>query len=333
MDLQVGVLGPVEARRDGEPLPLGGRKQRCVLAVLACTPDRHVSVDALVDAVWGEAGGDRQNTLQVYVSTLRRVLGRDDHGASLITSAAAGYRLHLAEEQVDAVRFLGLATQARQDLAAGRPDTAARGLREALALWRGPALGDLGDDPWAQPWVARWNAARHEALADRIDADLALGADASLVPELEQLVREHPADERFWGQLMTALYRAGRQADALRAWTRARRTLREEFGLDPGPACAPSNGPSSARTTRSRPPRTRATPATPGAPGNRATGTTRTMQTRAARARAAPPPRPPPPGPRPPHARGACPGPRPRCAAATPNARAWRSCSRPVPGW
>ncbi|GAA1880815.1 AfsR/SARP family transcriptional regulator [Lapillicoccus jejuensis] len=236
MDIEVRVLGALEVLVDGVPVRLGGRKQRSVLAVLALSPGHAVAVPRLVDGVWGEAAGDRAGaTLQVYVSTLRRLLA--DAGApGLLTARAPGYVLDLPPGARDLDRLDAHVAAARAATAADDHDRAARHLRDALALWRGPTLGDLAGEPFAGPEVVRYDELRAALLEDRAEADLAAGRHAELVAELEAATRADPLRERLWGALMLALYRSGRQADALRTFARARSVLADEVGLDPGPA-------------------------------------------------------------------------------------------------
>jgi DNA-binding SARP family transcriptional activator/DNA-binding beta-propeller fold protein YncE len=220
------LLGPLEVVDAGRPLSLGGKKQRSVLAVLLLNANSVVSSDRLIDSVWGDAAPETvESVLQGYVSKLRRLLGLD------IETRAPGYVLHVDADHIDAARFERSVREAR-DLP---PADHAHALRNALALWRGPALADLAYEDFAQPEIARLENLRLAALEARIDADLALARHADLAGELEALVREHPLRERFHEQLMLALYRAGRQVEALEAYRAARRTLVEEAGVEPGP--------------------------------------------------------------------------------------------------
>jgi DNA-binding SARP family transcriptional activator len=228
------VLGPLEARRDGLPVALGGTKQRALLAVLLLHAGEVVSTDRLIDELWGdEPPATAAHTVQVFVSRLRKSLGED--GGVLVTSPP-GYVARLAPDSLDLDRFERLVAQGRSSLAQGDASAASTRLREALGLWRGPALADFAYEAFAQAAIARLEELRLSALADRIEADLALGCHHDLIGELEALVAEHPLRERFLGQLMLALYRSGRQADALECYQEARRALVEELGIDPGPA-------------------------------------------------------------------------------------------------
>jgi YVTN family beta-propeller protein len=207
-------------------LDLGGSKQRGVLAMLVLRAGNVVSTDALIDGLWDERPpATAAKSLQVYVSRLRKSLGED-----AIVTRSPGYLLAAVPEQVDLGRFERLVEEARRE----DPTDAAAKLKAALALWRGSALADVAEEPFAQAEIARLEEQRLAALEDRIDADLALGRHASVVAELEGLVHTHPYRERLRGQLMLALYRSGRQADALGAYRDARSALAEQLGLEPG---------------------------------------------------------------------------------------------------
>jgi DNA-binding SARP family transcriptional activator len=224
------ILGPLEVAGDGDDIiPLASAKQRALLAILLLSANEVVSADRLIDELWGEQGPESGRTaLQVLVSKLRKALG--DAGARLITRPP-GYVIRLEREQLDLRRFERLVEEAD----AAEPQVAAGRLREALALWRGPALTDLAYESFAQPAIGRLEELRLAALEKRIDADLALGRDSELVAELEGLVAGHPLREGLRAQLMLALYRCGRQADALAAYQAARRTLIDELGIEPSP--------------------------------------------------------------------------------------------------
>jgi DNA-binding SARP family transcriptional activator len=229
-ELDVRLLGPIEAERDGTPVPLGGSKPRTLLAVLALEPGRVVSVDRLVEALWpGDPPETAAHAVQVYVSQLRKALG------PVIATRAPGYELELPPERVDVHRFMRLAQEGRVALEGEDPAAAEGALRDSLALWRGPALADFLYEPFAQTEIARLEELRTIVLEERITADLALGRHAELVSELEALVQAQPLRERPRAQLMLALYRSGRQADALAAYRAARETLVDELGIDPGP--------------------------------------------------------------------------------------------------
>ena len=229
---QFRLLGPLAVTVEGEPLALGGQKRRALLAALLLEANRIVSRDRLIDALWGEEPPDTaRNTIQVYVSQLRKLLPE-----GTLETAPPGYRLAVDPEAIDLFRFIQLTQQARAALTVGNASDAAETLREALALWRGPALADLAWEPLAQGEVVRLEELRLAALEDRIDADLALGRHGQLIGELESLVAEHPLRERLRAQLMLSLYRSGRQADALAVYQRARKALVDELGIEPGEA-------------------------------------------------------------------------------------------------
>jgi DNA-binding SARP family transcriptional activator len=228
--MEFRILGPLEIVADDGPLPLPGHRPRCLLALLLLDANRVVSSDRLIEDLWpGEASGAAAAALQTNVSRLRKALGAD---SGLVATAAPGYVLRLGPEQLDVHRFERLVEEA----AGADPETAASKLREALALWRGPALADFAYETFAQGPIGRLEELRLLAVERRIDADLALGRQARLVPELEALVAEHPLREGLRAQLMLAHYRAGRQAEALNDYQAARRSLVDELGIEPGPA-------------------------------------------------------------------------------------------------
>ena len=226
------ILGPIEVWADGRPVVLGGGQQRAVLALLLLDANRVVSSDRLIDQLWdGHPPATAATALQGHISALRKALGSD-----VIATRRPGYLFTLDPEQTDLGRFERLRGEARRALERGDAGTGGEKLREALALWRGEALADVGFEPSIRGEAARLEDLRLATLEDRIDADLAVGRSADLVDELERLVAANPLREHLWGQLMLALYRAGRQADALDAYRRARRALVAELGLEPGPA-------------------------------------------------------------------------------------------------
>jgi ABC-type transport system substrate-binding protein/DNA-binding SARP family transcriptional activator len=229
--MEFGVLGPVLVRRDGRDEPLGGPKQRSLLAMLLLRANEVAARDRLIDGLWGERPPPTAaHTLDNYVSRLRKVVGDDR-----LERRPPGYVLRVEAGELDLDRFEQALRRGREELAHDRPVEAAEQLQEALALWRGPALADLQYEPFAQDAVDRLEERRLQALEERLEADLALGRSGELVPQLEALVREHPFRERLVRQLMLALYRAGRQAEALAAYQASRRRLAEELGLEPGP--------------------------------------------------------------------------------------------------
>lgn len=231
MELEVRILGPLEVAANGEPARLGGRKQRSLIALLALEPGEVVSADRLIEELWPDYDPRARARLQVYVSQLRKALGP---GGQAVEWRSEGYVLGIAPDAVDASRFERLAGAGASELRAGDLGAAARTLREALDLWRGPALEGCTYGALTQPIVSRLDELRLSALEDRIEADLALGRAQELVAELEGLAAEHPLRERLRGQQMLALYRAGRQTDALEVYAAARRELLEQLGLEPG---------------------------------------------------------------------------------------------------
>jgi DNA-binding SARP family transcriptional activator len=221
------ILGPLEVIRDGDPVDLGGRRQRAVLTLLLLDANRLVSTDLLRDRLWGERPPPTATTsLHNALSHLRKALGD-----GVIETRPPGYVLHVDPESFDLARFEARVKEAR----AAEGDRQRALLESALAEWRGPPLLEASYEPWAEPEIRRLAELRVEVVEQRIDADLALGRHAEVVAELEALVAEHPLRERLRGQLMLALYRSGRQADASLAYQDARRTLVEEFGVEPGP--------------------------------------------------------------------------------------------------
>jgi DNA-binding SARP family transcriptional activator/ABC-type transport system substrate-binding protein len=227
------VLGPVQASQDGRVVPLGGAQQRAVLAILLLHANRVVSADALAEGLWGERPpASAANTVQGYVSRLRRLLASGD--GELIVHRPPGYILQVEPDRVDAHRFERLVREATQVRVTGEVERAAELLRDALALWRGPALADVELNSFVQLERTRLEELRLTALEERIKLDLELGRHADLTAELEPLVGEHRFREGFRSQLMLALYRSGRQAEALQAYQQARRTLVEDLGIEPG---------------------------------------------------------------------------------------------------
>ena len=224
VQLEFSVLGPLEVRRNGEPLALGGARQRAVLTVLLLHRNEVVSRSRLVDAVWGESPPPTAvNSLQVAVHGLRKVLGHDR-----VRSSDGGYELVVQSGELDLDELERVAGRARSRAAS------AAELRHALSLWRGSA-GDGAAPDGMRGELARLDELRLFLLEERIEADLAAGRHAGVVAELEALRAEHPYRERLLAQLMLALYRSGRQADALEAYARARRTFVDDLGLEPGP--------------------------------------------------------------------------------------------------
>ena len=233
--MRVGILGPLEVRDDaGTLLPVGGARLRALLIRLAIADGRAVSVERLAEDLWdGQGPTDAANAVQALVSRLRSAAGRN-----AVEFGPAGYRLVMDQVGVDARVFEQQVGAGRRALADGRWAEAVSLLAEALGQWRGPALADVADAPFAAAAITRLSELRLAALEDRIDAELALGRGAELVPELQELAAEHLLRERLRGQLMCALQAAGRQADALTAYEDIRRVLAEQLGVDPSPALA-----------------------------------------------------------------------------------------------
>jgi DNA-binding SARP family transcriptional activator len=219
--MEFRVLGSLEVLANGVAIPLGGPKQRSVLAILLLEANRTVSADRLVEGLWGpDPPGRAVTTLQVYVSNLRKALepGRSANvKPSVLLTRPSGYQLAADPEQIDAGRFEALLRDARSAMATTDARRALVLLDDALDLWRGPALVEFAFEEFARADAARLDDLRVVAIEERIEARLALGDHAALVGELEGLVGEHPLRERLWRQLMLAQYRDGREAEALRA--------------------------------------------------------------------------------------------------------------------
>ena len=231
--LEFHILGPLEVVAERGQIRLGGAKQRATLAILLLSANRVVSVDRLADDLYaGAAPVTALKQVQRQVSELRKLLGT----TSLIETRSPGYTIRLAPEQLDLSAFERLTTEATEALAGGDAHRAADLHRQALGLWRGAPLADLMYESFARAPIERLEELRLAALEQRIDAELALGRHSELVGELEVLTSEHPLRERFRGQLMLALYRSGRQAEALDAYRRAREALIGDFGIEPTPA-------------------------------------------------------------------------------------------------
>lgn len=229
--LEFRLLGPLEVVGDDGPLQLGGPKQRATLAILLLGANRVVSIERLADDLYrGAAPVTAVTQVQRQVSELRRILE-----APVIETRSPGYLLRVAPEQLDLHRFERLADRAAQAGTRGAAHQSAELLREALGLWRGGALADLADEPFARAAIERLEEIRLAAIERRIDADLALGRHAEVVGELHELAAAHPFGERFRGQLMLALYRSGRQTEALTVYRVTREALVEEFAIEPTP--------------------------------------------------------------------------------------------------
>ena len=230
--MEFGLLGPVQARMAGRPVELGGPKQRALLALLLLHLNEPLSVDSIVDALWGETmPPSATKMVHLYISRLRKALDRANVG-NVILTRPGGYVLELDPGALDLNRFEQLVRQSRRDLPT-QPARAAAGLREALSLWRGPALADLSREEFAAVESVRLEEERLGATEDLVEAELALGHHAELASRLEALIANHPTRERLRGQLMLALYRSGRQAEALAAYRATRATLVEELGIEP----------------------------------------------------------------------------------------------------
>ena len=233
-DLDFRILGPLEVRRGGKPIALGGPKQHALLAILLLNGNRVVSRNRLI-AELQVATADADRVLRVQTSRLRKVLeGGEPDDARLITRSP-GYLLRVEEGELDLHRFQALVASGREGLDRGAHEPAVAALRAAESLWRGNALEGLDSEPFAVGEAAHLDEARLAAVEERIDAELALGRHARLVAELEALVGEHPLRERLRAQQMLALYRSGRQADALAAYRKARALLNAELAIEPGP--------------------------------------------------------------------------------------------------
>src|SRR2546421_9598153 len=228
------ILGPLEVADGEEVLPLTGQKQRALLALLLLNPNRVVSTDRIMDALWGEqVPRTAATSLQNFVSQLRKLLGSD-----VLVTKPPGYQLRVAADQLDLEKFVHLVEESRGEPAAERTTT----LRRALALWRGPPLADLGFEAFAQSEIARLEELRLAALEDQVDAELEGGGHSALVGELEAYADEHPLRERLRSQLMLALYRSGRQAEALQIYHDTRRVLVDELGIEPSPTLQQLHG-------------------------------------------------------------------------------------------
>src|SRR5215208_2950355 len=224
------ILGPLEALDGARHVALGGRKRRAVLAVLLLHPNETLETERLIDELWGESPpAHALKTLQVHVSRLRKELA-----PGVLVTREHAYELQVDVDELDAHRFEALLEDARGELAAGHPDRALAALQRSLALWRGPPLADLAYEPFAQTEIARLEDLRVAAIEQSIEAKLELGRHGEVIAQLEQLVEEHPYREALHAQLMLALYRAERQADALQAYQDARRQLVEDLGIEPG---------------------------------------------------------------------------------------------------
>ena len=231
--MEFRVLGPLEVTADGQSLGLAGARTRAVLAMLIVHANQVVSSDRLIEELW--PGQPRAaDSLQVRLSELRKVL-RSAGEADRLATRPPGYLLRVTPTELDARQFEQLAAEGNAALAAGDAATAAQRLDQALQLWRGPALADLDAAPFARAEAGRLEEERLAALESRAEALLDCGRHRDLIAELETLTAAHPLRERFWLQRMLALYRAGRQADALRAYRDLRAVLIADLAIEPGP--------------------------------------------------------------------------------------------------
>ena len=226
------ILGPLEVSDGDRVIAVGGGRQRALLALLLLRPNEVVSADRLLDELWeGSPPEGARTTLRSHISRLRKTLG-DTEEVKLL-ARPPGYVLELDPDQLDAARFQRLVTDGRQALARSDLPAASATLRQALDLWRGPALTEFTSALWSQAEITRLEELRLAAIEDRVEADLAMGCHGEVVGELEMLVSEHPLRERLWSQLILALYRSGRQAEALQAYQQVRRHLTEDLGIEP----------------------------------------------------------------------------------------------------
>ena len=233
--MEFGVLGPLEVTAGGQSLGLAGARTRAVLAMLLAHANQVVSADRLIEELWPGQPADRAaDSLQVRLSELRKALRSAGEAGRLVTRPP-GYLLRVAPSELDALRFEQLAAEGDAALAAGDAVTAAQRLDQALGLWRGPALADFDTVPSARAEAGRLEEQRLAALESRAEALLACGRHRELIAELEALTVAHPLRERFWYQRMLALYRSGRQADALGAYRALRDILVAELAIEPGP--------------------------------------------------------------------------------------------------
>ncbi len=232
--MEYRILGPFEVSDNGREIEIDGPKQRALLAVLLLHANEVVSLDLLIDELWGEAPpATAVKTLQAHVSRLRKALNGSTDGTGVLRTSGRGYVLMVERGELDSDRVRDMLEEARRARGDGKPEQAAELLRRALALWRGPALADFAYESFAQAEIARLDELRLTALEERIEGDLALGRDGELVGELEALVARYPLRERLRGQLMLALYRSDRQAEALHVYQQGRLALAQEVGLEP----------------------------------------------------------------------------------------------------
>ena len=237
--MRINILGSFEVIDGERRVELGGYKQRAALAVLALSPNRVVTTDRMIDELWGESPPRQAaGSVQAYISNLRRALEPDRaprEPSQLLRSQAGGYLLSLDLADIDAAAFEHQASEGRNQLRQGAAQAARETLSQALELWRGPALVEFADEPFASSEAGRLEELRAAAVEDRIEADLLLGNHAAVVAEVQGLLARAPLRERLWAHLIIALYRSGRQSDALAAYQQCRRAL-DELGIEPSPA-------------------------------------------------------------------------------------------------
>lgn len=231
--LQFAVLGPLRVERGGAEVDIGGPRQRLLLAALLLSANRTVSVDRLIDLLWGETPSDRSlPTLHVYVAKLRKALGG---GSGVVETVRPGYRINVDPKQVDLLRFDDTSNRARQAVTAGDLDTGAELFRETLEIPRGELLADLADEDLVFQETQAYRRKLATVTADAFDCEIRRGRHTEILGDLERLVIDNPLDERLCGLAMLALYRSGQQTEALAAYRRLRTTLGEELGIEPGP--------------------------------------------------------------------------------------------------
>ena len=234
--VKFGILGPVEFTDGVKPLSVGGPRQVALLAFLLLNANRAVSVDQLIEALWAENVGGGVKALHTSVARLRKALGTNGSDIEpALKTVSGGYLLAVKPGELDADVFQVGVENGRRALDQGEALDAIRVLREALELWRGPALAEVAYEAFAQSEIRRLEELRLQALEARIEADLQLGHHSRVIAELEALVASHPGREQLVGQLMIALYRSGRQSESLEAYSRARQALVSEIGVEPGP--------------------------------------------------------------------------------------------------
>src|SRR5690242_20666830 len=234
VETEFGILGPLQVRLDGEELALGGRNQRAVLALLLLQANQVVSIERLAEDLYGgETPVTAVTQVHRQISELRRAFG--DEAAAAIETRPPGYLIRVAPRELDLHRFEELTSEAAGAMDGGDPGAAFDALGEALALWRGPALADLAYESFAQGAIARLEELRLAAVEARLEAEIALGRHTTAIPALRELAAEHPVRERLRELLMVALYRSGRQVEALDLYRATRSELVETFGVEPGP--------------------------------------------------------------------------------------------------